>query len=58
MSNVKKRGSVSLPNDLWDWLDAEAKKEGRTRNGLIGWLIEKAKRASIPPIPNKNTPNH
>lgn len=35
-----RRFSLSLPEDLADWLEREAVKQGRTRSNLIRWILE------------------
>jgi len=29
-----------MPEDLADWLEREAMRQGRTRNNLIKWILE------------------
>lgn len=35
-----RRFSVYLPQDLADWLEREAVRQGRTRSNLIKWILE------------------
>jgi len=39
-----RRFSLSLPEDLADWLEREAVKQGRTRSNLIRWILEQYQR--------------
>jgi len=35
-----RRFSLHIPEDLADWLEREATRQGRTRNNLIKWILE------------------
>jgi metal-responsive CopG/Arc/MetJ family transcriptional regulator len=40
MAVGRRRFSLSVPEDLADWLEGEAANQGRTRNNLIVWILE------------------
>jgi len=35
-----RRFSLHIPEDLADWLEREAARQGRTRNNLINWILQ------------------
>jgi len=39
-----RRFSLSIPEDLADWLEREAARQCRTRNNLIKWILEQYRR--------------
>lgn len=36
--------SIIVPEDLADWLEREAARQGRTRSNLIKWILEQYRR--------------
>jgi len=38
--------SITVPEDLANWLEREAVRQGRTRSNLIKWILEQYRRKS------------
>jgi len=39
-----RRFSLHIPEDLADWLEREAARQGLSRNNLIKWILEQYRR--------------
>jgi len=39
---MKRRISMTIDSDLYEWLEMISKREGRTLSNLVSWIIRKA----------------